>query len=265
MLTIYKYHGAGNDFILIDNRNDTFNVDTELINTLCHRRFGIGADGLMLLEHHESHDFTMRYFNSDGKEATMCGNGGRCIVAFANKLGIIKETTSFMAVDGVHQAKMLSPQTVSLEMTEVSAIQQYDDGYFLDTGSPHFVKFIDASYTHKQVVDEGKKLRNDARFSPDGTNVNFVTVQDNSLLIRTYERGVEDETLACGTGVTAAAISAHRHLNTDKKSFTVKARGGNLNVSFENSGQHYQNIWLTGPAKFVFEGVIDLTNFASQD
>ncbi len=258
MVTFYKYQGAGNDFILIDNRKRQHNVASNQIKTLCDRRFGVGADGLMLLEDHPTADFAMRYFNSDGNEASMCGNGGRCIVAFANKLQLIGESTTFMAVDGLHKAELKEDNIVSLQMQDVPSITNHAEGYFLDTGSPHFVLFIEDPMEHDEVVRLGRKLRYDERFAPEGTNVNFVLPTEQALRVWTYERGVEDETLACGTGVTAAAISAHKHLNTDKKSLHIKTRGGNLHVAFTPEDESYKNIWLTGPATFVFDGQIDL-------
>jgi len=258
MVTFYKYQGAGNDFLLLDNRKRQHNVAHHQIKALCDRRFGVGADGLMLLEDHPAADFAMRYFNSDGNEATMCGNGGRCIVAFANKLQLIDQSTTFMAVDGLHKAVLKEGHIVSLEMQDVKSITTHPEGYFLDTGSPHFVQFIENPMEHDEVVRLGRKLRYHKLFAPGGTNVNFVLPANDALHVWTYERGVEDETLACGTGVTAAAISAHKHLNTDKNSFPIKARGGDLHVTFTPEKEHYNNIWLTGPATFVFEGQIDL-------
>ena len=254
MLTFYKYQGAGNDFLIVDNRKRLYNVAPHQIEALCNRRFGIGADGLMLLEDHPEADFAMRYFNSDGNEATMCGNGGRCIVAFANKLQIIGDSTTFMAVDGLHKATIGKENIVSLQLQPVERITTIEEGYFLDTGSPHVVTFIQKPMTHEEVVQQGRILRYDNRFAPQGTNVNFVLVTDDALRIWTYERGVEDETLACGTGVTAAAIAAHKYLKTDKVSFHMKAQGGHLHVSYKATPEGFQHIWLTGPATFVFKG-----------
>ncbi|MGM0551436.1 MAG: diaminopimelate epimerase [Bacteroidota bacterium] len=258
MLTFYKYQGAGNDFLIIDNRKRLYNVVQPQIEALCNRRFGIGADGLMLLEDHPEADFAMRYFNSDGNEATMCGNGGRCIVAFANKLGIIGNSTTFMAVDGLHKATLGQGNSVSLEMQPVETITTIKEGYFLNTGSPHVVQFIHEPMSHEEVVSRGRTLRYDKRFAPEGTNVNFVLASDDELRVWTYERGVENETLACGTGVTAAAISAHKYLNTDKNSFNIRAKGGNLHVSFAVTPTSIQHIWLTGPATYVFKGEIPM-------
>ena len=257
-MQFYKYQGAGNDFVVIDNRNKTFDDKNEkLVEFLCHRRFGVGADGLMLLQNTDDYDFEMRYYNSDGREASMCGNGGRCIVAFAKYLGIIDRETTFLAVDGVHMAKINPDATVDLEMSEVADVKVYDDGRFMDTGSPHLVKFVDD--LHIVDVDiEGRQLRYDARFQPDGTNVNFVHKNANHLTVFTYERGVEQETLACGTGITASALSAALSDGLEKGSYQVSAKGGNLSVRFEREGDVFTNIWLNGPAELVFKGEVEV-------
>ncbi len=253
-LTFYKYHGAGNDFVIIDNRNLTFPSDNiAYIAWLCNRRFGIGADGLMLLQDSEVYDFEMRYFNSDGREASMCGNGGRCIVLFARKMGIIGTTTTFLAVDGPHEAVMEPDGDVNLKMSDVTEVEQNGKEFYLNTGSPHFVRFVD----NPEMVDvfaEGRKVRYSDRFKEIGTNVNFVGIRGNSLTVYTYERGVEDETLACGTGITASALSAALFNGLTKGTYPVKAKGGNLSVSFEKSEKGFTNIWLKGPAAFVFKG-----------
>ena len=256
MQTFYKYQGAGNDFILFDHLAGEIltDVSQERIEGLCDRRFGIGADGLMLLEPHSDYDFHMRYFNSDGRPSSMCGNGGRCIVAFAYRLGYVGDDVHFLAVDGPHRAKVTDANWVELEMHDVAQIEQVLDGYFLDTGSPHLVQWrqeIDAVDT----FSEGRMLRNNEHFSPGGTNVNFVCGSVGQLQIATYERGVEAETLACGTGVTAAAIVAvQRSGETGQFEIPVKAKGGNLSVKLYYDGRRFSNIWLCGPAKFVFQG-----------
>ncbi len=251
-INFYKYQGTGNDFIIIDNRNKSFEIDNNLIKKMCDRRFGIGADGLMLLENHNNTDFRMVYFNSDGYEGTMCGNGGRCIVAFANKLGIIKNKTKFIAVDGVHYAE-INDGLVSLKMLDLKQIERINDDYFLNTGSPHYVKFVD-EFNKINVYNEGKRIRNNDTFKAKGTNVNFAQLTGNIIKVGTYERGVEDETLSCGTGVTAVAICAY--IESDKKinNFDIETKGGNLNVSFDNKNNLFENVWLTGPATFVFSG-----------
>ncbi len=260
-VTFYKYQGTGNDFILIDNRTGRFDSKNEqLVSFLCDRRFGIGADGLMLLEEHDKYDFTMRYYNSDGKEATMCGNGGRCIAAFAVHQDIVKTPSHFrfMAVDGLHEAEF-DNETVSLKMTDAGEVDIKNDHAFLDTGSPHYVIFVKDNSTI-DIVKEGSKIRYSEEFKPiGGTNVNFVQIiDDKTIKMRTYERGVEDETLSCGTGAVASAISTAIKQGYGN-SFTVKVPGGELKVKFEmeeNNRPH--NIWLIGPAKFVFKGEIEI-------
>ncbi len=251
----YKYQGAGNDFIIIDNRESLIELSTEQIAFLCDRRFGIGADGLMLLQALPGADFEMVYYNADGNESTMCGNGGRCIAAFAHHLKIVADDMNFKAIDGMHQAAILPNHIVSLHMQDVASIQ-FENGYvILNTGSPHYVKNVPETAT-VDVFNEGRSIRNEAAFHPKGINVNFVEGDKNGLKIRTYERGVEDETLACGTGVTAAAIAS---VNEETGTFNipVQAMGGHLSVSFEKkTGNTAENIILTGEARFVFEGNI---------
>lgn len=255
-LIFYKYHGAGNDFIIADNREGLFPADNiSYVEWLCDRRFGIGADGLMLLEECEGFDFRMRYFNSDGREASMCGNGGRCIVAFARYLGLIATRAAFMAVDGPHEAVIYDDGDVNLLMSDVSGISVDGNEFFLDTGSPHFVRFVD-SLEGLDVFSEGRKVRYSERFREKGTNVNFVKQEGMHLTVYTYERGVEAETLACGTGITASALSAALRTGIDDGTFTVKAKGGNLSVSFEKSEPGFTKVWLKGPAAYVFQGVI---------
>jgi diaminopimelate epimerase len=250
-VNFYKYHGTGNDFIIIDNREKTFKIDNKIIEKMCSRRFGIGADGLMLLENDSDTDFRMVYFNSDGYEGTMCGNGGRCIVAFANKLGVIKNKTKFIAVDGIHFAEV-NNGLVSLKMLDLDEVKNVKNDYFLNTGSPHYVKFVD-NYENVNVYSEGKAIRNSSAFKAEGTNVNFAQLSGNKIKVGTYERGVEDETYSCGTGVTAVAICAY--LESDKKinNFDIETKGGNLNVRFEKNNS-FENIWLTGTATFVYKG-----------
>ncbi|WP_244825534.1 diaminopimelate epimerase [Carboxylicivirga linearis] len=260
MIDFYKYQGTGNDFVIIDNRDNHFDgCNTETVRFLCDRRFGVGGDGLMLLENHAEYDFTMRYFNSDGNEASMCGNGGRCIAAFAVHLNIVpaKETFQFMAVDGLHEAKY-DDGIVSLKMIDVKNVDANDDYTFLDTGSPHFVQFHE-SVENLNINKMGSEVRYSDTFMPGGTNANFVHfINDNTIKVRTYERGVENETLACGTGVVASAISAHLK-KKDINEFNVDVLGGKLKVSFEpNADGGFNNIWLVGPATFVFKGTIEV-------
>lgn len=264
ILPFFKYHGAGNDFIILDGRfRDYQQLIPQLhatIEGLCHRHTGIGADGLMILERDPLHDFRMLYFNSDGYEGTMCGNGGRCLVAFARHLGMIDQQTRFMASDGVHDASIIGRQhhemVVALGMKDIHEIRQVGEHWFLDTGSPHLICFTDQLET-LDVITEGRRFRHSEPFMPEGTNVNFVQIAGQQLLIRTYERGVENETLACGTGITAAAIAAHHAgLLPLLPSYAVKARGGDLQVSFKLEGGIYQKVILQGPAVQVFKGEI---------
>ncbi len=258
-IEFYKYQGTGNDFVLVDNRKGSFDGDNnELIAALCHRRFGIGADGLMLLEASDKNSFTMRYYNSDGGEATMCGNGGRCIAAFAVHRGVVPENAyfSFDAVDGVHEA-FVDGDMVSLKMIDVPGYEEKQDGLFLDTGSPHFIKFVD-NPDAVDVFNEGSFWRNHDVFAPGGTNVNFVGNPDGKeVAMRTFERGVEDETWSCGTGAVASAIATYIRSGAGK-CFDMKVPGGKLTVNFDvvESGG-FENVWLKGPAKYVFSGQID--------
>lgn len=255
-MRFYKYQGAGNDFILFDHLQGSVLLDTSVENIalLCDRRFGIGADGLMLLEPHPEHDFYMRYYNADGRLSSMCGNGGRCIAAFAKHLGYVGKETHFLAVDGPHRAKITSENWVELEMLDVTTVDQVLGGYFLDTGSPHFVQWQE-DLQGINVELEGRNLRNNDQFAPGGSNINFVCGGMNQLNIATYERGVEAETLACGTGVTAAAIVAVvRSGKTGEFTIPVQAKGGELAVKLAFDGTSFHDIWLCGPAHYVFNG-----------
>lgn len=255
-LSFYKYQGAGNDFVVIDNRKKVFEAHNyTLIRQLCDRRFGIGGDGLMLLELEEGYDFRMLYFNSDGYEASMCGNGGRCIAAFARFLGIIDSQTRFIATDGEHRAIIDEQDQVDLQLTEVDSVELFDDGYFLNTGVPHFVIFTD-DLSGIDVNREGRVIRYDPRFQPAGTNVNFVRQSGMHLTVYTYERGVEAETLACGTGITASALSAAYKAGLQNGMFGISAKGGELSVRFKKTGDRFTDVWLKGPAQLVFEGKI---------
>ncbi len=259
VIQFLKYQGTGNDFILIDNRKNHFQLNTQQIQNLCDRHFGIGADGLILLKNSTIADFKMIYFNSDGKQSTMCGNGGRCIVAFAKKLKIIKSKTYFEAIDGVHFAEILSNHQIRLQMQNVSKIQPCNkNAYILDTGSPHYVQLV-KKLSSIDVYQQGKKIRNSKSFQKEGINVNFVELKDkHHIAVRTYERGVENETLACGTGVTASAIVIAKLFKLKKGNIQVSALGGELQVEFEKYKQHYRNIFLIGNAQEVFEGKIKL-------
>ncbi len=256
-LPFYKYQGTGNDFIIIDNRTKFFPVKNQkAIAHLCDRHFGIGADGLILLENDSSTDFKMVYFNADGNESTMCGNGGRCIVAFAKYLKIIEEKTSFLAVDGIHHAT-IENDSVTLQMTNVDNIKINNNHVFVDTGSPHHVEWV-SDLSHFPILEKGKEIRNNI-YGTEGSNVNFVQyINQNILRVRTYERGVENETLACGTGVTAAAIAFHATQKTTETEIKLLVEGGELIVSFDVENGTYKNVFLTGPAQFVYKGSIEI-------
>lgn len=255
-----KYHGAGNDFVIIDNRSNTYHLDTEHIAEICNRRVGVGADGLMLLQKSENTDFQMVYYNSDGHTAEMCGNGGRCIVAFAKKLGLIGTETTFQATDARHSATITewdgNSGIVKLAMSVSETVKTCLNGFFINTGVPHYVEFTDG-IRNFDVSGNGRKLRNHPNFAPAGTNVNFIEqISDNQIFARTYERGVEDETLSCGTGVTASALvwAEKNHMNSGK--VDVKTLGGDFCVYFEKSANHgYGEIFLQGPVKHVFDGI----------
>ncbi len=260
-LNFFKYEGAGNDFILIDNRNKSFSLinDTKSIKKLCDRHFGIGADGLMVLQMKNGIDFEMLYFNADGKEGSMCGNGGRCIVAFANQLKLIKRETNFLAVDGPHYATISeNGNLVSLQMIDVQEIQTDGDAFVLNTGSPHYVLEVE-NLASKDVYLDGKSIRYNETYNVKGINVNFVEDLGDHYYVRTYERGVENETFACGTGVTAVSMAmAKKKGLTGRIKNSIKVHGGNLNVNFNYDGNTFNNVFLEGPATFVFEGSISL-------
>jgi len=254
-LPFYKYQGTGNDFIMIDNRENIFpSTKDNIVADLCDRRFGIGADGLILLENDDSSDFKMVYFNSDGNKSSMCGNGGRCIVAFAKFLGVISNSTTFNAVDGLHSAS-IENGIVDLKMGDVDQIRTKPNSYFLNTGSPHHVQLVKDLDSFK-VYKEGAKLRY-GLYGEKGSNINFVEPMPNDTFsVRTYERGVEDETLSCGTGVTAVAIAMHSAGKVAKNTVKIKTKGGELNISFATENGMYSNIRLIGPAKQVFKGTV---------
>ncbi|GAB5539447.1 MAG: diaminopimelate epimerase [Salibacteraceae bacterium] len=254
MIQFSKYHGAGNDFIIVDDRAGEFDTgDQKFIERLCHRRFGIGADGLMLLRSLEDCDFEMIYFNSDGRTSSMCGNGGRCITSFAHRLNLADKEVEFKAIDGMHRARILTPESISLEMNDVHGIETIGEGVFLNTGSPHVVLKVE-DLEKLDLITEAHKIRYSERFRDGGVNVNFIELIDNSIQIRTYERGVEAETLACGTGVTAAAIACSFWEMISSNEVEVKAVGGDLSVRFEKTKTSFTNIWKTGPVEHVFDG-----------
>lgn len=251
----YKYQGTGNDFVMIDNRNGAFpKADSALVAHLCNRRFGVGADGLILLENDATSDFRMVYYNADGREGSMCGNGGRCIVAFANFLGIINSETNFNAVDGLHKAT-IDGAIVRLKMQDVLEIHKKASALFLNTGSPHHVQLV-SNLKEFNVVEEGARLRYGV-YGERGSNINFVEEQNtNEFDVRTYERGVEDETLSCGTGVTAVALAMHHFGKTTGNTVAINTLGGKLEVSFEKDNGIYSAIHLKGEANQVFKGEI---------
>ena len=319
-LSFYKYHGTGNDFILVDNREGTIALSKKQIERLCDRHFGVGANGLMLLTSEKGYDFGMVYFNADGNESTLCGNGGRCITAFAHMLGIIGQSARFLASDGEHTAKILKDEGnvkwVRLKMADVttpplappqqgrgvsdietdkSSFVLRPSSFLIDTGSPHLVIFVE-NVSEIDAVSEGRKLRDDPQFAPDGTNVDFVEIMESNLFVRTYERGVENETLSCGTGVTAAAMAyaswqlavgspqlavgsnqsavsrnviarnevtkqTHQESGIGHRTSTIKIEtlGGKLTVSFRLKDGTFTDIWLEGPAELVFRGEVLLS------
>ncbi len=258
-LQFSKYEGTGNDFILIDDRKLQFPINEELISRLCDRHFGIGADGIILLQRSEGYDFGMNYFNSDGSQATFCGNGGRCITAFAHQLAITGSTCRFMAADGIHHAQITenngSVMIVELGMQNPEIYNQDNNTYYLNTGTYHVVKFVD-NPDNIDLIEEGRELRFDSRYEPHGTNVNFARLLKKELYVRTYEKGVENETLSCGTGVTASAIAAS--LKYGGNAFYVNTAGGRLFVSFTRNGDTFNTVKLSGPAKLVFAGEIEI-------
>lgn len=257
-LSFFKYQGTGNDFVLIDNRNAATSLTQKQVAFLCDRRFGIGADGLMELQMADGFDFKMVYYNADGKEGSMCGNGGRCITRFAFDCGIVRDVYEFIAVDGPHKAFIDSVNIIHLKMKDVWKIEDHDSYLYLNTGSPHVVRAV-KNLKEFDVVTEGKAIRYGSKFHEEGVNVNFVEKIDiDHIYVRTYERGVENETFSCGTGVTAAALvnacnpKGFNHIN-------VQTTGGNLFIEFDKTGvSNFENIWLCGPAKKVFEGTIDI-------
>lgn len=251
-----KYHGTGNDFIMIDDRDRSFDIsDQRLIASMCSRRFGIGADGLILLRLLDGYDFEMVYFNADGAQSSMCGNGGRCLVHFAYKLGLFEKSCKFLAIDGDHEALVNADETVKLKMSDVGELTQVGEDYVLDTGSPHYIKVVDEAL-QEDIYALGQQIRYSETFAEEGINVNFISKDDKGLVVCTYERGVEDETLSCGTGVTASAIVTHQ-VNPDEypSPIAIVTKGGDLRVYFQRTSDgQYTDIWLEGPAVSVYTG-----------
>jgi diaminopimelate epimerase len=259
-LSFSKYQGTGNDFIILDGWDSEISISADQVKYCCDRRFGIGADGLMIIKKHPTFDFEMIYFNSDGLLSSMCGNGGRCLVHFAFEKKYIGTSTQFLAIDGVHEADVLAKPIISLKMNPVSTIEKRESDYYLNTGSPHFVSKVDEIQT-LDVVANGRKIRYNEEFKREGTNVNFVQELEDGIMVRTYERGVEDETLSCGTGVTAAALVAADLFNREKRkteNINIKTLGGALKVTFNRNENIFDEIRLIGPAIFVYEGSINL-------
>lgn len=264
-ISFSKYEGTGNDFIIIDNRNKIFDANNFLlIRKLCNRRFGIGADGLMLLNSSYKYNYNMEYFNADGKPGSMCGNGARCLAAFAKRLKLIHEGAIFDASDGIHYARIEVYNEknfnalVNLKMNNVKDIERGNDYSFLNTGSPHYVTFV-SDPDKVDVITDGRKIRYSGRFHETGTNVSFISIKNGDIYIRTYERGVEDETLSCGTGAVAAVLAAaEKNLLNGKNKCQLITKGGTLAVSFEKTDSGFENVFLEGPATFVFDGIIEI-------
>ncbi len=258
-LLFHKYQGTGNDFILADNRKNDISLGTDQIRRLCDRRFGIGADGLMLLNEKTGFDFEMKYYNADGKEGSMCGNGGRCMTKFAYHLGVHREMYRFLASDGVHEAEIDVDGIVSLKMKDVKTVKKFHNDFLVNTGSPHYVKMV-TNVMDIDVYKKGSEIRNSKEFADEGINVNFVEQLGDvdKIIVRTYERGVEDETFSCGTGVTAAALICY-HNENGFNDVGVKTLGGHLTVEFDRiDDNNYENIWLCGPAEKVFQGNVEI-------
>lgn len=253
-----KYQGTGNDFIIIDNRNNNVILSTQQVAKLCDRKFGIGADGLMLLQEKDGYDFEMIYFNADGNESTMCGNGGRCLTQFAFDSGIEKDKYNFLAIDGEHESLFAENGWVHLKMIDVDEIKNHHGEYVLNTGSPHYVKPV-SNVKETNVYKLGHEIRYSKEFEENGINVNFVEqLGEDKIFVRTYERGVEDETLSCGTGVTASALIFY-HNDIGFNRVEVETLGGRLAVEFDRIEEaKFNNIWLCGPATFVFKGEINI-------
>lgn len=258
-IPFFKYHGTGNDFIMIDERELVYpTLSEERIAFLCDRHFGIGADGLIRIRKSAKADFEMLYYNADGKEGSMCGNGGRCAVAFAYALKHVGKQATFLASDGLHSAEIISeePVEVKLKMSDVGKVEELGNDFFIHTGSPHFVRMVNDP-DQVDVCQEGKKIRYDDKFAPGGTNVNFVKVENGTLRIRTYERGVEDETLSCGTGIVGSVLSlVYSKKLAGTSPVNVHARGGKLKVYFRLDGSVFTDVYLEGPATAVFRGEI---------
>ena len=258
-LEFYKYQGTGNDFVMVDNRSEFFpKKDIKLIEKLCDRRFGIGGDGLILLENDSVTDFKMVYYNSDGNQSSMCGNGGRCLVAFAKKLNVIQNNTTFIATDGLHHATITDNGLVSLQMIDVTKVKINPEYVYMNTGSPHHVQIVE-DLENYDIKGNGARIRYGDLYGKEGSNINFVKqIDKNTFSLRTYERGVEDETLSCGTGATAVAIAMNVLGKTNDSSVNLNVQGGKLIVSFDKNDSIFTQVTLKGPAEFVFKGTIEI-------
>ena len=253
-LKFEKYESGGNDFILLDNRKSEYHLTSNEIKKFCNRNFGVGSDGLIILKSSIIADIKMSYYNSDGKPSTLCGNGTRCLFSFSLSLGIIEKSAKIETTEGVYIATISDRNLVSLKMKNINNIILFDDKAYLNTGSPHHVEMT-KDLNKIAVKKIGSSIRFSDRYSPHGTNVNFCKkISDKKFEIRTYERGVEDETLSCGTGATAVAIAVHVMGLTTQNEITILTRGGELIISFEKSETGYRNIYLEGPTRFVFKG-----------
>lgn len=260
-IEFYKFEGSGNDFIIIDNRKLQINLSNAQIQKLCDRKFGIGADGLLIYSESREFDFNMTYFNADGYEGSMCGNGGRCMIAFSYFLGNINKQ-KFDAADGYHEGNVIESISVNqwlvdLKMTNISDYKQINNSFEINTGSPHFINFVE-KVNNIDVFTEGKKIRNNSTYAENGINVNFVEQNNNNLFVRTYERGVENETLSCGTGVTASALAFAIKKNLNEGNVKIQTLGGHLEVRFTKENNTFKDIWLRGPATLVFKGKIEI-------
>jgi len=255
-ISFFKYQGTGNDFIIVDDRNKLFPADNDLIVHLCDRKFGIGSDGLILIQNSSTADFHMEFFNPDASKS-FCGNGSRCAVAFAYRIGMIERTTNFTAIDGLHSAVVESSSIVKITMKDVIDLRKSDADMILNTGSPHFVRFTE-NLAEEDIINTGREIRFSEQFKQEGINVNLVEVLgNNKVKCATYERGVENETLSCGTGVTAVAIAANQLKNCSSP-ISIVTKGGNLAVEFEYTKDRYKNVTLKGPAAFVYKGEIEV-------
>ncbi|MEQ9064449.1 MAG: diaminopimelate epimerase [Vicingaceae bacterium] len=255
LVDFHKYHGNGNDFILIDNRSLGLKLSSIEIKEICHRHFGIGSDGIILIENDQETDFNMVFYNPDGSQS-FCGNGSRCSLHFAFNEGIIEGHAIFRAIDGIHRGEVKDFHT-RIQISDIEEVKRFEDCFFVNTGSPHAIVFVE-NVDLIEIATEASRIRHDSRFAPDGTNVNFVEFTDNGIRSRVFERGVENETLSSGSGTTAQAICSHALKGLDSP-ISVSTRGGNLKVEFSFDGNgHYNNIWLVGEVNPVFKGTLSL-------